>query len=170
MRPITNDMAHSPAKQSKSKSTDSAIPAAAVPVDYKALKSMLSYNVRRAQITLWREFTRNEATRNVRPGVFSVLLMANANPGLAQIQIANELGIDKASVVALIDRMEGMGWVMRKRSTEDRRRQGIFLTEQGADAMRTIRRAVSLHEKKFSSRFTDQERAQLISLLQRLHD
>lgn len=163
-------MANSSAKQSKSKNTESPTPAASVAVDYKALKSMLSYNVRRAQITLWREFTRNEITRNVRPGVFSVLLMANANPGLAQIQIANELGIDKASVVALIDRMEGMRWVMRKRSTEDRRRQGIFLTEEGAEAMRKIRRAVALHEKKFSSRFTDEEHAQLISLLQRLHD
>ena len=72
---------------------------------------------------------------DVRPGVFSAMLLANANPGIAQTDIANQLGIDKASVVSLIDRMEHAGWVERRRSTEDRRRQGIFLTARGREGL-----------------------------------
>ena len=105
-----------------------------VGLDLDCLPTLIGFNIRRAQIALWRDFNRQFADGDVRPGVFSALLLANANPGIAQIDIANQLGIDKASVVTLIDRMEQSGWVERRRSTEDRRRQGIFLTPEGVKA------------------------------------
>jgi DNA-binding MarR family transcriptional regulator len=138
-------------------------------IDLDFLPTLLGYNIRRAQISLWRDFTRTVADGEVRPSVFSVLSLANANSGIAQIDIANQLGIDKASVVALIDRLEAQRWVVRKRSTEDRRRQEIFLTAAGVKAYRTIKKEMIAHERKFADRFTDGERKQLISLLQRLH-
>ena len=98
------------------------------------------------------------------------MLLANANPGIAQTDIANQLGIDKASVVSLIDRMEHAGWVERRRSTEDRRRQGIFLTAPGVKACRSLKKEMIDHERKFVSRYTEQELRLLISLLRRLHD
>jgi len=138
-------------------------------VNLDFLPTLLGYNIRRAQISLWRDFTRNVADGEVRPSVFSVLSLANANSGIAQIDIANQLGIDKASVVALIDRLEAQRWVVRKRSTEDRRRQEIFLTPGGVKAYRALKKEMIAHERKFVDRFTDGERKQLISLLQRLH-
>jgi DNA-binding MarR family transcriptional regulator len=138
-------------------------------INLDILPTLLGYNIRRAQIALWRDFTRNVAEGEIRPGVFSVLLLANANPGIAQIDIANQLGIDKASVVALIDRLENAGWVVRKRSTEDRRRQEISLTAAGEKAYRTLKREMIEHERKFVDRYTETERKQLISLLQRMH-
>jgi DNA-binding MarR family transcriptional regulator len=98
------------------------------------------------------------------------MLLANANPGIAQTDIASQLGIDKASVVSLIDRLEHSGWVERRRSTEDRRRQGIFLTPEGVKACRSLRKEMIEHERKFVSRYSEQELRVLISLLRRLHD
>jgi DNA-binding MarR family transcriptional regulator len=134
------------------------------------LPSLLGFNVRRAQIALWRDFNRNVAEGDVRPGVFSALLLANANPGIAQIDIANHLGIDKASVVSLVDRMERSGWVQRKRSSEDRRRQGIFLTPAGSKSYKSLKKEMVEHERKFADRFSDNELKTLIGLLRRLHD
>jgi DNA-binding MarR family transcriptional regulator len=133
------------------------------------LPSLLGFNIRRAQIALWRDFTRSVAEGEVRPGVFSVLSLASSNPGIAQIDIANQLDIDKASVVSLIDWLEGQGWVARKRSATDRRRHEISVTRAGQKAYRTLKREMIEHEKKFAARFTDAERKQLIALLQRLH-
>ena len=113
---------------------------------------------------------RSGLDQDVRPGVFSALLLAHANPGIAQVEIGNQLGIDKTSVVTLIDRMEDAGWVVRKRSSDDRRRQGIFLTPAGAKTCRALRREMIDHERKFVSRYTDQELRTLIALLRRLHD
>lgn len=142
----------------------------AVGLDLDCLPTLIGFNIRRAQIALWRDFNRQFSDGDVRPGVFSALLLANANPGIAQIDIANQLGIDKASVVTLIDRMEHTGWVERRRSTEDRRRQGIFLTPVGVKACRSLKKEMIEHERKFVSRYTEQELRVLISLLRRLHD
>lgn len=138
-------------------------------VNLDILPSLLGYNIRRAQIALWRDFTRSVAEGEVRPGVFSVLSLASSNPGIAQIEIANQLDIDKASVVALIDWLENQGWVARKRSVADRRRHEISVTAAGQKAYKSLKREMIDHEKKFIERFTDAERKQLISLLQRLH-
>jgi len=143
---------------------------ATIGLDLDCLPTLLGFNIRRAQIALWRDFNRNVAEGDVRPGVFSALLLAHANPGIAQIEIGNQLGIDKASVVSLVDRMEDSGWVVRKRSTDDRRRQGIFLTPAGTRTCRTLRKEMIDHERKFVSRYTDQELRTLIALLRRLHD
>jgi DNA-binding MarR family transcriptional regulator len=143
--------------------------AQATQLDLDILPSLLGFNIRRAQIALWRDFNQNVADGEVRPGVFSLMLLANANPGIAQIEIADQLAIDKASVVALVDRLENAGWVQRKRSTEDRRRQGLFLTPAGTKAFKTLKKEMVEHERKFVERFTEQERKTLIALLQRLH-
>jgi DNA-binding MarR family transcriptional regulator len=147
----------------------SSAPTPARPIDLGILPTLLGFNIRRAQIALWRDFTRSVAEGEVRPGVFSVLSLASSNPGIAQIDIANQLDIDKASVVALIDWLENQGWVARERSATDRRRHEISVTRAGRKAYRTLKREMIEHEKKFAARFTEAERKQLIALLQRLH-
>ncbi|MEO7773528.1 MAG: MarR family transcriptional regulator, partial [Steroidobacteraceae bacterium] len=89
-------------------------------LDLGVLPGLLGYNIRRAQIALGRDFHRNVSKGEVRPGLFSVLVLASGNPGVAQIQLARQLAIDKASVVALIDRLERAGLIARRRSTVDR--------------------------------------------------
>jgi DNA-binding MarR family transcriptional regulator len=157
--------------RSRTRSTrrTSATGEAARPIQLDILPSLLGYNIRRAQIALWRDFTRSVAEGEVRPGVFSVLSLASSNPGIAQIDIANQLDIDKASVVALIDWLENQGWVARKRSQSDRRRHEISVTPAGQKAYKSLKREMVQHEKKFIERFTEAERKQLIALLQRLH-
>ena len=145
-------------------------PSPTIGLDLDCLPTLIGFNIRRAQIALWRDFNRQFADGDVRPGVFSAMLLANANPGIAQTEIANQLGIDKASVVTLIDRMEHTGWVERRRSSEDRRRQGIFVTPAGARACRSLKKEMIEHERKFVNRFSEQELRLLISLLRRLHD
>jgi DNA-binding MarR family transcriptional regulator len=139
-------------------------------VDRDILPSLLGYNIRRAQIALWRDFARTVADGAVRPGMFSAIALIKANPGIAQIELANELGIDKASMVVLVDRTQDAGWVVRTRSQEDRRRQGLSLTPAGAAMYRKLKREMLEHEEKFSVQYSAAERRQLLSLLRRLHE
>jgi DNA-binding MarR family transcriptional regulator len=138
-------------------------------LDLGVLPGLLGYNIRRAQIALWRDFHRNVSKGEVRPGLFSVLVLASANPGIAQIQLARQLAIDKASVVSLIDRLERSGLIARRRSAVDRRRQGIFITAEGAKRLKVLKREMLNHEKRFSDRMSEVELQQLIGLLQRLY-
>jgi DNA-binding MarR family transcriptional regulator len=136
-------------------------------VDRDVLPTLLGYNIRRAQIVLWRDFARTVAEGEIRPGMFSALALVRANPGIAQVELGNELGIDKASMVALLDRLEEPGWILRTRSTEDRRRQGLTLTSEGERIYKSLKQEMIEHEKKFTELFTKQEREQLVGLLQR---
>jgi DNA-binding MarR family transcriptional regulator len=138
-------------------------------LDLGVLPGLLGYNIRRAQIALWRDFHRNVSKGEVRPGLFSVLVLASANPGVAQIQLARLLAIDKASVVALVDRLEHAGLIARRRSTVDRRRQGIFVTAEGTKRLKVLKREMISHEKRFVDRMTEAELQQLIELLRRLY-
>lgn len=138
-------------------------------LDPDILPTLLGYNVRRAQIVLWRDFARTVAEGEIRPGMFSALALVKANPGVAQVELSTELGIDKASMVGLIDRLEEAGWVLRTRSQEDRRRQGLTLTSSGEKMYRALKREMVDHEQKFAALYSETERKQLINLLRRLH-
>ena len=138
------------------------------PVNLDNLPTLLGYNLRRAQLVMWRDFLQTVGNGEFRPGLYSLILLVGANPGIAQIELANYLGVDKASIVALIDRLEDEGWVLRKRATEDRRRHGIFLTPSGTKKLAQLKREVSQHDAKFTGRFTPEEYKLLLEFLQRV--
>src|SRR3954462_14760572 len=122
-------------------------------IDRDVLPTLLGYNIRRAQIVLWLDFARTVAEGEIRPGMFSALALVRANPGIAQVELGNELGIDKASMVALLDRLEEPGWILRTRSSEDRRRQGITLTSEGERIYKSLKQEMIDHERKFAQLF-----------------
>jgi DNA-binding MarR family transcriptional regulator len=137
-------------------------------VDLDILPDLLGYNVRIAQLALQRSFTRAMSSSDIGSGVFGLLVLCGANPGIAQIQVAQSLNIDKASIVSLVDRMEQNGWLVRRRSTEDRRRHGLFLTADGSRELKSLKERMRNCEQAMDSLFDPQERRQLISLLQRI--
>jgi len=137
-------------------------------VDLDILPDLLGYNVRLAQLVLQRRFVRAMSGSDVGSGIFGLLVLCGANPGIAQIQIAQHLNIDKASVVALVDRLEEQGWLIRRRSTRDRRRQGLFLTEDGTRELTSLKTRMRDCERALDGLFDTDERAQLIRLLQRI--
>lgn len=155
-------------KTTRKRSTRAPEPTAKT-LDLDILPELLGYNVRRAQIALWRDFVHTVAEGEIRPGMFSAIVLVRANPGISQIELAKELGIDKASMVGLIDRLEEAGWIVRKRSSEDRRRHGLTVTPAGQAVYRELKREMIEHERKFVELYNARERKQLIELLQRLH-
>ena len=58
----------------------------------------------------------------------ATLWLIQANPGVSQVSVAAALGMDRATMMSITDRLEERGFVIRKRSTVDRRRQELYLT------------------------------------------
>jgi len=138
-------------------------------VELGCLPRLLGFNLRRAHLCSWRQYVAVIGENNIRPGLFSLLVLVGSNPGIAQIELGTHLGIDKASIVALLDRLEKDGMLDRRRCTRDRRRQGIYLTEQGAGALEKLIVQVRALERQMASRFTRSEFEQFISYLQRFY-
>jgi DNA-binding MarR family transcriptional regulator len=139
------------------------------PINVSLLPNLLGYNVRRAQIALWRDLTRSLGEREVPPAVFSLMVLVEANPGIAQIELANQLDVDKATIVGLVNRLQRQKWVTREQSSIDRRRQGIFLTPRGQRELDELRKIMIEHEARFTRLFSAEELAQLFAYLRRIH-
>jgi DNA-binding MarR family transcriptional regulator len=138
------------------------------PVNVGILPNLLGYNVRRAHMALWRDFNRTVGIGIVRPGIFSMLVLIDENPGIAQIEIAVQLAIDKATIVGLIRLLQKQGWIDRRRSRADRRRQDLYLTTQGRHELATLRRDMLEHEARFINLFNRQELTQFFEYLRRI--
>jgi DNA-binding MarR family transcriptional regulator len=138
------------------------------PIDMDILPELLGYNVRCAQLALQRSFVRTMGANEIGSGIFGLLVLAGANPGIAQIQIATHLNVDKASVVSMVDKLEESGWLVRRRAAHDRRRYGLFLTPEGTRQLKQLKTQMQEREQGLSALYNEEERRQLISLLQRM--
>src|SRR6202012_1932933 len=137
------------------KKTSTAERAAQVqPLSVGILPNLLGYNVRRAHMALWRDFNRTVGDGIVRPGLFSLMVLVDENPGIAQIELATQLAIDKATIVGLIRRLLRQGWIETRQSSVDRRRQELFLTATGRQELGGLRREMLEHEARFTNLFT----------------
>ena len=67
------------------------------------------------------------------------LWLVKRSPGLSLAELAAEEGISPPAMSGHVDRLEKAGLLTRERSTDDRRRVGLRLTEDGERLMRSIR-------------------------------
>jgi DNA-binding MarR family transcriptional regulator len=74
----------------------------------------------------------------------AVLLVLAGREPASQLQVAQRLGIDRTTMVALLDTLEGKGLVSRHPHADDRRRNVVELTEAGQD---TLRRATAASDE-----------------------
>lgn len=136
--------------------------------DFDLLPSLIGYNLRRAQTAVFQDFSRSLKTCDITPGQFGVLVLIEANSGLNQTRLGNALGIDRSTVVAVIDRLEGRGLVLRAPAPTDRRSYALRLSDQGRALLHRARGLVETHEKRIAQDLTPAEQKQLNALLSRL--
>jgi DNA-binding MarR family transcriptional regulator len=150
--------------------TERAERAAGAKVDLGVLPKLLGYNLRRANQSSWRTYVSFIGEHKIRPGLFSLLCLVRFNAGIAQIEIGTHLGVDKASIVALLDRRERAGLIERRRSVRDRRRQGISLTDAGMKEFDSLMTQVRQLERHMANRFNKQELDQFLGYLHRMYE
>src|SRR6185312_2873891 len=132
------------------------------------LTELLGYHLRRAQVAVFQHFTQTTGAAEITPGQFGVLTVIRNNPGLSQTQLGNALGIDRSTVVAVIDRLESRGLVRRAASPSDRRSHALHLSEEGAALQRRLEELVRAHERHIARDLTAEEKQHLIELLDRI--
>jgi DNA-binding MarR family transcriptional regulator len=134
---------------------------------FAELDGLLGYQLRRAQGAMHRDFVATVAEFELTQKQAATLWLIQANPGVSQVDVAAALGMDRATMMALTDRLEDRGFVIRKRSTTDRRRQALYLTPSGQSTLRKCKSRIAEHEQKFRAMFTASELASLFDALKK---
>src|ERR1700681_4188731 len=75
-------------------------------LDIGVLNDHLGYFIRRLQVWVFQDFIRTLAPVDIRPAQYSVLVVIAGNPGLSQSDLAACLGIERARLVRLLDKLE----------------------------------------------------------------
>ncbi len=132
------------------------------------LPNLLGYQLRRAQIAVFQNFARAMTDFDITPGRFGVLEVIAANAGLSQSELGAILGIDRSTVVAVIDRLEADGLVRRMKAPNDRRSHALQLSEKGAVTLAILEQRVAAHERDIAAGLSAAERKTLLKLLSRI--
>lgn len=107
-------------------------------------------------------------TTGLTPSQF-VLLQEVAQRGAATPSVlANAVQFSQATVTNLVDRLEALGMVERRRGEQDRRQVWVGITAKGRE---TMAQAPDLLQRQFSQRFQtlpDWEQAMVVAMLERL--
>ncbi len=136
-------------------------------LDHGILPDLIGYQLRLAQLAVFRDFERTVGDLGVSPGRFGVLVLVNGNPGITQSRLAEAVGLDRSTLVPVLDGLERRDLVERRRG-EDRRTNGLWLTASGKRLLSRVKRRIAAHEHRMVSDMSDTERDQLVALLARL--
>lgn len=91
-----------------------------------------------------------------------------AQDGMTQSEIADQLGVQGATVTNMLQRMEETGLVVRQRDADDNRLVRVYLTEAGRTKEQSIAEQFTKLEEMIFEGFTQTDRAKLRELLLRL--
>jgi DNA-binding MarR family transcriptional regulator len=116
----------------------------------------------------WTERVTGSSVRDITKPQYAVLRAAQAHPGLDQAAVGQFTGTDKATVTALLDRLERRGLLTREVHPRDRRRRALHLTPKGEQLLDTMIPLVEQVSEELLGRLTATEREQLVALLGKL--
>lgn len=132
------------------------------------LSGRLAYLLKRAQVGLAGLHEELLAPFGINHRELAILLLLDDHEPESQQQVAQRLGVDRTTMVALIDALEDKELVARRPDPADRRRNVIALTGRGAKTLRQATRASDQAEQRLLAALDDAEAAQLRELLGRI--
>ncbi len=114
-----------------------------------ALAYRLGYLLKHAQQQLVQASAPAMAPFGIDGRELAVLAVLGADKPLSQQEAAEQLGIDRTTMVAHVDALEDKGLVARRRSPQDRRKNIVELTSAGQKCLREAGRARDEVERDF---------------------
>ena len=133
-----------------------------------ALRRRLGYLLKYAMVTLEELHEEHMAATGVSARELGVLLMLADREPESQQQAARRLGVDRTTMVGLLDVLEAKSLVARRPDSADRRRNVVELTATGRSVLDQATRASDDAERALLADLGDDDAAQLRELLGRL--
>lgn len=104
----------------------------------------------------------------------SVMQVLSAQPGMDQIALAGEIGIDRTTASSVLSRLEARGIVKRESDPDDRRTKRAHLTPAGKAMLNDMQASIEAAHRELIKPLSPAERdrflEQLLSLVQANND
>lgn len=138
--------------------------------DIGEIGNIVGFHIRLAHGAVYRHFTETFQHVDLTQKQVSVLWLVDDHDDIAQTDLAKRMRMDRATTMAIVNRLQARGYLVRGKSKTDGRKQTLNLTEAGKAALIEAKAAILEHEAWLKGRFTEQEVAQLVEMLSRIHE
>lgn len=108
------------------------------PVDLKGAVST-SHLLHRAQQLASDRFALLMGDKDLTLRQFVVMAAVAARPGLAQVELVRDTGIDRSTLADMMNRLERRGWIERRASELDGRAHAVFMSNAGLETLADAR-------------------------------
>lgn len=136
-------------------------------LDNSILESKIGYQIRMADRIMSRDFVNDVGLTQVQYSVYSLVA---TNDNLSQVDVGESLDMDRASTMAIVNKLEAAGLIERSVSAVDKRMHALQLTEAGRKGFQAINRKVIEHENKFQDKLTASEQATFFKCLWKIRN
>lgn len=136
------------------------------PTDMSGFAGYLLY---RLGIDTARELEEVLAPTGLRPREVRVLGLLSGEPQ-SQNELCRVTGLDRTTMVTVVDRLEKLGLAERRRDPADRRRQAVTRTEYGVEVFDEAAGLLLVAEDAYLDPLSPKQREQLRLLLRTLYD
>lgn len=137
-------------------------------VEDTVLCNLIGYRLKRAYMQIQPEAQRVLAEDDLRVVSFSCLSIIADNPQIVQSELADALQMERSNLVVVIDELEQRGLITRKKVPTDRRRYALTVTLRGRHLRDRAVAKVQQAEDDILGRLDDEDRARLLTALERL--
>lgn len=138
--------------------------------DIGAIRNIVGFHIRLAHGAVYRHFTETFGHLDLTQKQVSALWLIDDHPAIAQTDLARRMRMDRATTMAIVNRLQDKGLLVRGQSAVDKRRQTLNLTAAGRAMLVRAKAAIGEHEAWLKSRFSAAEVDTLIALLSRIHE
>jgi len=117
---------------------------------------------------------RNQLDKRLKPLGLSqakwriLLHLSLAKEPLIQTELAARLGIEGATLVGLLDRLNQTGWITRQNNSNDRRCKAVFLTQKAQEALVHIHATANQLSEEVLKTLDESELSQCFRVLQHI--
>lgn len=137
-------------------------------VNLGKLPTYLGYQVRQAQIAVFRDVALRLREQNITPGEFSLLTLIYNNPDISQTALVKIYDLDKSTLSHAINLLADRGLIDRHRPKHDRRFYALKLTIDGQHVLQIATREIEEQEDVMAGVLQPGEREQFLDMLVRI--
>jgi MarR family transcriptional regulator, lower aerobic nicotinate degradation pathway regulator len=147
-----------------------ASPSAADALLENVIYSKPGFLVRRMQQIGVSIFLEETKEFDITPLQYGVLAAVRATPGIDQIGVSNKVGLDRTTIVGIVDRLERKELLLRRADPADRRVRQLFLSSAGQQRLLDMRGATERVQKRLLEPLDEKERVRFTSYMKRIID
>ena len=139
-------------------------------VEFGFLDEHIGFQIHLSRRAIWHSIrSRHRLDGGKLPsGYRTALTVIGLNPGIAPKRLAASLYLDPQATASILDRLEQDGFAIRQRSSTDKRRVELYLSDKGQAELDWIKARSDEQEAHLSRNLSTDERALLVEMLIRL--